>query len=214
MYVFNCVWSSARFSSGHIVCLDDRWVSLLSLLSLSSRAMLSDIGDYVGTDIEISWLPNLDDLMKGYARNFRPGIGGEYEIYCLRRWVAFHPLTFTAILSITQLKFHAQERGCLHFIFQCHYPEKCLCLFLFYIRTKLYLPYANTCFDSLIRWLLCYGRAQKKHFSKEMLCRRDYKWQCPSRTSWRGGGGSDNVHRSGDFAKNGCKMWNIQWSQR
>ncbi|KAK7878313.1 hypothetical protein WMY93_031132 [Mugilogobius chulae] len=41
-----------------------------------SRAMLSDIGDYVGTDIEISWLPNLDDLMKGYARNFRPGIGG------------------------------------------------------------------------------------------------------------------------------------------
>uniref|UniRef100_A0A672KJD3 Gamma-aminobutyric acid type A receptor subunit delta n=1 Tax=Sinocyclocheilus grahami TaxID=75366 RepID=A0A672KJD3_SINGR len=39
-------------------------------------AMLSDIGDYVGTDIEISWLPNLDDLMKGYARNFRPGIGG------------------------------------------------------------------------------------------------------------------------------------------
>uniref|UniRef100_A0A3P8SSP4 Gamma-aminobutyric acid receptor subunit delta n=1 Tax=Amphiprion percula TaxID=161767 RepID=A0A3P8SSP4_AMPPE len=38
--------------------------------------MLSDIGDYVGTDIQISWLPNLDDLMKGYARNFRPGIGG------------------------------------------------------------------------------------------------------------------------------------------
>lgn len=43
----------------------------------SFRAMLNDIGDYVGTDIEISWLPNLDDLMKGYARNFRPGIGGE-----------------------------------------------------------------------------------------------------------------------------------------
>lgn len=62
--------------------------------------MLSDIGDYVGTDVEISWLPNLDDLMKGYARNFRPGIGGEYEIYCLRHWVAFHPLTSTAILSI------------------------------------------------------------------------------------------------------------------
>ncbi|KAI5621911.1 gamma-aminobutyric acid receptor subunit delta [Silurus asotus] len=41
-----------------------------------TRAMLNDIGDYVGTDIEISWLPNLDDLMKGYARNFRPGIGG------------------------------------------------------------------------------------------------------------------------------------------
>lgn len=69
-----------------------------------TRAMLSDVGDYVGTDIEISWLPNLDDLMKGYARNFRPGIGGEYEIYCLWRWVTFHRLTFTAILSITQPK--------------------------------------------------------------------------------------------------------------
>lgn len=40
-----------------------------------TRAM-SDIGDYIGSNIEISWLPNLDDLMKGYARNFRPGIGG------------------------------------------------------------------------------------------------------------------------------------------
>uniref|UniRef100_H3BIP1 Gamma-aminobutyric acid receptor subunit delta n=1 Tax=Latimeria chalumnae TaxID=7897 RepID=H3BIP1_LATCH len=39
------------------------------------RAM-NDIGGYTGTDIEISWLPNLDDLLKGYARNFRPGIGG------------------------------------------------------------------------------------------------------------------------------------------
>ncbi|XP_070615227.1 gamma-aminobutyric acid receptor subunit delta isoform X1 [Erythrolamprus reginae] len=37
---------------------------------------LNDIGDYIGSNIEISWLPNLDDLMKGYARNFRPGIGG------------------------------------------------------------------------------------------------------------------------------------------
>ncbi|KFU95403.1 Gamma-aminobutyric acid receptor subunit delta, partial [Chaetura pelagica] len=37
---------------------------------------MNDIGDYVGSNIEISWLPNLDDLMKGYARNFRPGIGG------------------------------------------------------------------------------------------------------------------------------------------
>lgn len=55
-------------------------MSALALLFVGggrfSRAMLSDIGDYVGTDIEISWLPNLDDLMKGYARNFRPGIGG------------------------------------------------------------------------------------------------------------------------------------------
>ncbi|XP_069466274.1 gamma-aminobutyric acid receptor subunit delta [Ambystoma mexicanum] len=36
----------------------------------------SDIGDYNVTNTDISWLPNLDDLMKGYARNFRPGIGG------------------------------------------------------------------------------------------------------------------------------------------
>lgn len=80
--------------------LDDCW-RLPCFLFFSFRAMLSDIGDYVGKDIEISWLPNLDDLMKGYARNFRPGIGGEYEIYCLWHWVAFHPVTFTAILSIT-----------------------------------------------------------------------------------------------------------------
>lgn len=38
---------------------------------------MNDIGDYVGSNLEISWLPNLDDLMEGYARNFRPGIGGE-----------------------------------------------------------------------------------------------------------------------------------------
>lgn len=50
--------------------------------------MLSDIGDYVGTDIEISWLPNLDDLMKGYARNFRPGIGGEFCMYNLSHCIA------------------------------------------------------------------------------------------------------------------------------
>nr|XP_042113321.1 gamma-aminobutyric acid receptor subunit delta isoform X3 [Ovis aries] len=40
-----------------------------------SRAM-NDIGDYVGSNLEISWLPNLDGLIEGYARNFRPGIGG------------------------------------------------------------------------------------------------------------------------------------------
>ena len=85
---------------------------------VSFRAMLSDIGDYVGTDIEISWLPNLDDLMKGYARNFRPGIGGEYEIYCSWRWVAFHPLTFTAILSITHPKMRQHGR----FAFHCPIP--------------------------------------------------------------------------------------------
>ncbi|XP_017737978.1 PREDICTED: gamma-aminobutyric acid receptor subunit delta isoform X4 [Rhinopithecus bieti] len=40
----------------------------------ASRAM-NDIGDYVGSNLEISWLPNLDGLIAGYARNFRPGIG-------------------------------------------------------------------------------------------------------------------------------------------
>ncbi|XP_036019573.1 gamma-aminobutyric acid receptor subunit delta isoform X2 [Mus musculus] len=43
--------------------------------SRQARAM-NDIGDYVGSNLEISWLPNLDGLMEGYARNFRPGIGG------------------------------------------------------------------------------------------------------------------------------------------
>ncbi|KAG7226926.1 hypothetical protein INR49_022221 [Caranx melampygus] len=52
--------------------------------SRDAQAMLSDIGDYVGTDIEISWLPNLDDLMKGYARNFRPGIGASREDVVLK----------------------------------------------------------------------------------------------------------------------------------
>uniref|UniRef100_A0A2K6SUH9 Gamma-aminobutyric acid type A receptor subunit delta n=1 Tax=Saimiri boliviensis boliviensis TaxID=39432 RepID=A0A2K6SUH9_SAIBB len=37
---------------------------------------MNDIGDYVGSNLEISWLPNLDGLIAGYARNFRPGIGG------------------------------------------------------------------------------------------------------------------------------------------
>ncbi|XP_069774416.1 gamma-aminobutyric acid receptor subunit delta isoform X2 [Narcine bancroftii] len=51
------------------------FTSLLLFHSKFVRAM-NDLGEYISTDIEISWLPNLDDLMKGYARNFRPGIGG------------------------------------------------------------------------------------------------------------------------------------------
>nr|XP_015093831.2 gamma-aminobutyric acid receptor subunit delta [Vicugna pacos] len=42
----------------------------------SCERAMNDIGDYVGSNLEISWLPNLDGLMEGYARNFRPGIGG------------------------------------------------------------------------------------------------------------------------------------------
>ncbi|XP_048375302.1 gamma-aminobutyric acid receptor subunit delta isoform X1 [Sphaerodactylus townsendi] len=49
---------------------------LLCFLQRTCASAMNDIGDYIGSNIEISWLPNLDDLMKGYARNFRPGIGG------------------------------------------------------------------------------------------------------------------------------------------
>ncbi|CAM2104540.1 unnamed protein product [Caretta caretta] len=56
------------------------WIlpSLVLLCTQQHRCIsaMNDIGDYTGSNIEISWLPNLDDLMKGYARNFRPGIGG------------------------------------------------------------------------------------------------------------------------------------------
>ncbi|KAG8505469.1 Gamma-aminobutyric acid receptor subunit delta [Galemys pyrenaicus] len=48
---------------------------LCAQLHRGTRAM-SDIGDYVGSNLEIAWLPNLDGLVDGYARNFRPGIGG------------------------------------------------------------------------------------------------------------------------------------------
>ncbi|XP_041128843.1 gamma-aminobutyric acid receptor subunit delta-like isoform X1 [Polyodon spathula] len=49
---------------------------VLSIQQYKFIRAMNDIGEYIGTDIEIYWLPNLDDLMKGYARNFRPGIGG------------------------------------------------------------------------------------------------------------------------------------------
>ncbi|MGH0159294.1 UNVERIFIED_CONTAM: hypothetical protein FKN15_037222 [Acipenser sinensis] len=49
---------------------------VLSIQQYKFISAMNDIGEYIGTDIEIYWLPNLDDLMKGYARNFRPGIGG------------------------------------------------------------------------------------------------------------------------------------------
>lgn len=106
--------------------------------------MLSDIGDYVGTDIEISWLPNLDDLMKGYARNFRPGIGGEYEIYGLWHWVAFHPLTFTAILSITHQKLYSNMEVNVSFTSSINLRDVLVfCFCLYNSRTKLHLPYVT-----------------------------------------------------------------------
>nr|XP_054955187.1 gamma-aminobutyric acid receptor subunit delta isoform X4 [Pan paniscus] len=49
---------------------------LLCAQQLRGTRAMNDIGDYVGSNLEISWLPNLDGLIAGYARNFRPGIGG------------------------------------------------------------------------------------------------------------------------------------------
>ena len=172
--------------------------------------MLSDIGDYVGTDIEISWLPNLDDLMKGYARNFRPGIGGEYEIYCSWHWIAFHLLTFTAILSIT-------HPSAATWMFAFHYPvtlSREMSLFFFFLvfcfflsdsRTKLYLASVNTSFDSSVRSIICSGHTPLPKNNtvqvKSSFAERIIEDGAPSRT-----GGANNAHRPGDFAKNGCKM--------
>ncbi|XP_053546333.1 gamma-aminobutyric acid receptor subunit delta isoform X3 [Bombina bombina] len=47
------------------------WMKTIVLISGTEN-----IGEYIGSNIQIAWMPNLDDLMKGYARNFRPGIGG------------------------------------------------------------------------------------------------------------------------------------------
>ncbi|XP_075460956.1 gamma-aminobutyric acid receptor subunit delta isoform X1 [Ascaphus truei] len=59
---------------------DPTWILLVcTLICIQQLIYISsaeDIGDYIGSNIEISWMPNLDDLMKGYARNFRPEIGG------------------------------------------------------------------------------------------------------------------------------------------
>ncbi|CAJ0959625.1 unnamed protein product [Ranitomeya imitator] len=35
-----------------------------------------DIGDYIGSNLDIAWMPSLKGFMKGYAMKFRPGIGG------------------------------------------------------------------------------------------------------------------------------------------
>nr|XP_056721504.1 gamma-aminobutyric acid receptor subunit delta [Euleptes europaea] len=61
--------------AGPLLAVAGRSAAHLRQECVGGRAM-NDIGDYIGSNVEISWLPNLDDLMKGYARNFRPGIGG------------------------------------------------------------------------------------------------------------------------------------------
>ncbi|XP_073661650.1 gamma-aminobutyric acid receptor subunit delta [Tursiops truncatus] len=66
--------SQASFMVGAALALASVPLSVCEALA-QDRAM-NDIGDYVGSNLEISWLPNLDGLIEGYARNFRPGIGG------------------------------------------------------------------------------------------------------------------------------------------
>ncbi|KAM3922508.1 gamma-aminobutyric acid receptor subunit delta [Leptodactylus fuscus] len=41
-----------------------------------SQSGAEDIGDYIGSNLDIAWMSSLEGLMKGYARKFRPGIGG------------------------------------------------------------------------------------------------------------------------------------------
>ncbi|XP_073512984.1 gamma-aminobutyric acid receptor subunit delta isoform X4 [Phyllobates terribilis] len=55
------------------------WTLLFSLTYTApamSHSGAEDIGDYVGSNLDIAWMPSLEGLMKGYARKFRPGIGG------------------------------------------------------------------------------------------------------------------------------------------
>ncbi|KAM4016038.1 gamma-aminobutyric acid receptor subunit delta isoform 2-T2 [Anomaloglossus baeobatrachus] len=55
------------------------WTLLCSVpytLPAMSQSGAEDIGDYIGSNLDIAWMPSLEGLMKGYARKFRPGIGG------------------------------------------------------------------------------------------------------------------------------------------
>ncbi|XP_069804111.1 gamma-aminobutyric acid receptor subunit delta isoform X1 [Dendropsophus ebraccatus] len=55
------------------------WTLLFSMTCTASAMRPSgteDIGDYIGSNLDIAWMPSLEGLMKGYARKFRPGIGG------------------------------------------------------------------------------------------------------------------------------------------
>ncbi|XP_072012091.1 gamma-aminobutyric acid receptor subunit delta isoform X1 [Engystomops pustulosus] len=55
------------------------WTLLFSVTFTTHARSYSgaeDIGDYIGTNLDIAWMPSLEGLMKGYARKFRPGIGG------------------------------------------------------------------------------------------------------------------------------------------
>lgn len=55
------------------------WTLLFSVTYTAhamSHSSPEDIGDYIGSNLDIAWMPSLEGLMKGYARNFRPGIGG------------------------------------------------------------------------------------------------------------------------------------------
>ncbi|XP_075697061.1 gamma-aminobutyric acid receptor subunit delta isoform X2 [Rhinoderma darwinii] len=55
------------------------WTLLFSVTFTAptmSHSGTEDIGEYIGSNLDISWMPSLEGLMRGYARNFRPGIGG------------------------------------------------------------------------------------------------------------------------------------------
>ncbi|XP_072281755.1 gamma-aminobutyric acid receptor subunit delta [Pyxicephalus adspersus] len=60
---------------GYFTCFLLFAVTILQQITSHSNGA-EDIGEYIGSNIEMSWMPNLDELMQGYARNFRPGIGG------------------------------------------------------------------------------------------------------------------------------------------
>ncbi|XP_068096757.1 gamma-aminobutyric acid receptor subunit delta isoform X2 [Hyperolius riggenbachi] len=70
-----------------------------------------DIGDYIGSNIEISWVPNLDGLMRGYARKFRPGIGGP-------------PVTVAVDIEVTSIDHISEEYTMTVFLRQSWRDER------------------------------------------------------------------------------------------
>ncbi|XP_069597028.1 gamma-aminobutyric acid receptor subunit delta isoform X1 [Ranitomeya imitator] len=55
------------------------WTLLFSVTYTApamSHSGAEDIGDYIGSNLDIAWMPSLKGFMKGYAMKFRPGIGG------------------------------------------------------------------------------------------------------------------------------------------
>ncbi|XP_054993766.1 gamma-aminobutyric acid receptor subunit delta isoform X2 [Sorex araneus] len=76
---------------------------LTALLLLRGARAVSDIGDYVGSNLEISWLPNLDSLVEGYARNFRPGIGDSAPPLQLCPFLAGPPVNVALAIEVASI---------------------------------------------------------------------------------------------------------------